>query len=295
MDNCWFVLKQPIHAPPQYKSPNRARGEADGALRLGDIVPTPTTIYPILTQPHDLLPFPFGMRIRSVPYGNFQWESSSGNNLAGAVGGGAPIAAAAGVTIDAKVGAEFQNTVMNWANFEHMDVESMQPSTGYIEDVLATEPLQQWINHHQNPITRSWTVYMVTGLMIARGTGSVGHSDTRSRGFSSNAVSDVPGVANANIDASYSREHGNSMSVDLPTDRVWAIRLAKIHKGALRSRWQQSEVTVGAALDGEVEEENIEEVLASEGLSDVMKIVVVGNQWEKQVFVISGPDDFRPS
>ncbi|KAK7943832.1 uncharacterized protein PG986_012945 [Apiospora aurea] len=273
----------------------RARGEADGALRLGDIVPTPNTIYPILTQPHDQLRFPVGMRIRIVSYGNFQWESSSGNSLAGAAGGGAPIAAAAGVTIDAKVGAEFQNTVANWANFEHMDVESMQPSTGYIEDVLATELLQQWINHHQNPITRSWTVYMMIGLMIARGTGSVGHSDARSRGFSSNGASDLPGVANANIDASYSREHGNSMSVDLSTDRVWAIRLVKIHKGALRSRWQQSEVTVGAALDGDVEEENIEEVLVSEGLTDVIKIVVVGREPEKVFFVVSAQDDFRSS
>ncbi|KAK8014838.1 hypothetical protein PG990_008134 [Apiospora arundinis] len=293
MDNCWFVLKQPIHGPPQYKRPNRARGEADGSLRLGDIVPAPTEIYPIITQPDDLLPFPFAMKIRTAPCEGLAWESSSGNSIAGAAGAGAPIAAAAGVMINGQVGAGFRDTVTNWAKFEHMDVEVIQPSTGYVDDVLATEPLQQWIKHHKNPFTGSWTVYMIIGLMISRGKGSVGRSDATSRELSSQAGTDLPGVANANIDASFSKDRGNTLSMELTTDRIWAIRLAKIHKGALRSRWQQTEEREGAALDGEADVENIEQALRSEGLDDIIT-AAANNGSERLIFVLSEKDEYKP-
>ncbi|KAH6887069.1 hypothetical protein B0T10DRAFT_443307 [Thelonectria olida] len=285
MNKCWFVLEQSIFSPPEYTRPRRARGEANGPLRLGDIVPSPTDLYPIITQNAPLPTFPADMRIWDAPFGDFQWEASSGSGIDVSAGGGAPIATAAGITVDAGVRATFQKTMKSWANFEKMDIEFMQPSTSYIDQVLATDAVQAWINQYKEPITNKWSVFVVTGLMIARG-GSVGHSDSKSRTLGTNAQTDISGVANAHFDISRSRDHENSLSLSLTTDRIWAIRFAKIHKGFLSSRWKQSEATVGATLDGEEEvEEKVEDVLVDEGLNQ-FETVTAGNEKEQVMFVI---------
>lgn len=62
----------------------------------------------------------------------------------------------------------------------------------------------------------------------------------------------------------------SNRSAEIQSDRVWAVRFAKIHKGLLRRRWMQTEETIGAALDGDdVEDEEVQEVLRHEGFQDV--------------------------
>ena len=79
----------------------------------------------------------------------------------------------------------------------------------------------------------------------------------------------MPGIAKAKFTTSFARDNETTISSKTQGDRVWAIRLAKIHKGLLRPRWQQTGVTVGAALDGDGEEdEKVDEVLQQEGITD---------------------------
>lgn len=80
--------------------------------------------------------------------------------------------------------------------------------------------------------------------------------------------------------------------MELTTDRIWAIRLAKIHKGALRSRWQQTEEREGAALDGEADGENIEHALRSEGLDGIIT-AAANNGSERLIFVFSEKDEYK--
>ncbi|KAI1131557.1 hypothetical protein F5Y10DRAFT_233541 [Nemania abortiva] len=285
MNKCWFILQQPFYSPPEYESPTRARGKTvRGDLRLGDVVPSPTNIYPILTQ--GTLPlFGVDMRISSTQLCEFAWDAAGERGSGGAVGGGAPIAAAIGATVNAELSVEFKKTMRSWANFERVDVEVVQPSRAYIDEVLAMPDVK---SHIDNPPLRSlnrWTVFVVTGLMIARAGGTAGSSQTSSQGFSGGPDTDVPGILNTKLYGSYKHSTESSTSANIGGDRVWAVRFAKVHKGLLRRRWMQTEEIAGAALDGgHEEEEQVREVLNHEGLKnaeviDVMATEGEGNEW----------------
>lgn len=51
------------------------------------------------------------------------------------------------------------------------------------------------------------------------------------------------------------------------TDFVWAIRLAKIKKGALRSRWDYATETEGALFDLDADNADLALILDQEGLA----------------------------
>lgn len=89
------------------------------------------------------------------------------------------------------------------------------------------------------------------------------------------------------MNASIKSNNEVSKSGTVQGDRIWAVRFAKIHKGLLRSRWEQTEQTIGAALDGgkEVEEE-VSEVLLHEGITDVT-VTRAASDCEQLTFVTS--------
>lgn len=94
--------------------------------------------------------------------------------------------------------------------------------------------------------------------------------DSSSDTYCSAPYSDLAGLANANLSTTFSTSTEESRSADFQDDRVWAVRFAKVHKGLLRSRWMQTEVTAGAALDGgDDEAEEPLKVLKHEGLENV--------------------------
>lgn len=98
-------------------------------------------------------------------------------------------------------------------------------------------------------------------------------------------TSDISSIATTNLDASRANKTETSNSAEIQGDRIWAVRFAKVHKGLLRSRWIQTEVTVGAALDGsEEEKEKVGDVLKNEGISD-FGIVETTTEGQNFVFV----------
>lgn len=99
------------------------------------------------------------------------------------MGAGAPIAAAAGVTLSAEFSAEFKKTVKSWARFMAMDTEVVQPSRDYIDRVLAQDDVKTHIDDSKIPLLDRWTVFVVTGLMIARAGGTFGSSESNSQKF----------------------------------------------------------------------------------------------------------------
>lgn len=183
MNKCWFVLEQSFYNPPVYTTPSRVGGQTvSGNLRLGDVVPSPKNIYPVLTQG----PLPrFGreMRITPTQLGEFEWERAREREDGANAGAGAPIAAAAGVTVGAEIGAEFKRTMKTWASFKTLDMEVVQPSTAYIDEIITQSDVQSHIEQHKVPLLDRWTVYVVIGLMIARAGGTIGTSETNSQAF----------------------------------------------------------------------------------------------------------------
>jgi len=283
MNKCWFALEQSFFIAPQYAKPSRAGGKAEGDLRLGDVVPSPKDLYPVLSQ--GTLPlFSPEMRISASKVGKFSWETTAGHEGEATIGGGAPIAATAGVTVDAELKATFKRTMKNWAKFETLDTEIVQPTKAYIDQILEKESVRDHIDQHKIPLLNRWTIYMITGLMIARVGGTIGRSESSSTSYGGGSNLDVPNIVKVKLDASFTYNSETTISSETQGDRIWAIRLAKIHKGLLRPRWQQTEVTIGAALDGEEEEEKVGEVLRQEGIID-FKIVEAETNDENFVIV----------
>ncbi|KAM4055140.1 hypothetical protein HRG_005947 [Hirsutella rhossiliensis] len=269
MNKCWFVLEQPFYTPPEYATPSKAGGKAEGPLRLGDAVPSPKCLYPILTQ-GPLPLFTPDMRISSTHFCDFTWDTLSERQGDAAVGAGAPLATAAvGATVYAGVKAEFKRTIKDWAKFEAMDTEIVQPSKAYINAMLEKEGVKDHMDQNKTLLLDRWAVYVVTGLMIARAGGTICSSVSSSTGLGAGPSLDVAGVANATLRASDKSSNSRIKSTAFQGDRIWAVRFAKVQKGLLRPRWKQTEATVGAALDGSgEEEENVGEVLQHQGMAD---------------------------
>ncbi|KAF5962662.1 hypothetical protein FBULB1_13948 [Fusarium bulbicola] len=288
MNKCWFVLEQSFFAPPEYATTSKAGGKAEGDLRLGDVVPSPKDLYPILTKG----PLPlFGpnMRISSSQFCGFSWRTTKEREGGATVGGGAPIANAVGATVNMEVETEFRRTMESWVEYETMDIEIVQPSTAYIKAVLKKEDVQSHIDQQKIPLLDRWSVYVVTGLMIGRASGTVGNSMSRSKGFGG-GPEDIPGIANAKITASAKSSNETTKSAQVQGDRIWAVRFAKVHKGLMRSRWMQTEETVGAALDGEAQHhEKVEDVLQQEEIGD-FKIAQVVNDGHGQMLFVTGAE-----
>ncbi len=183
MNKCWFVLRQSFYTPPEYASPTRAGGKTVGGdLRLGDVVPSPKDIYPILTQ-GQLPIFTPDMRISPSQLCEFTWDTKSEKENGGTIGAGAPIAAVAGATVNAELKVEFKKTMQNWGKFKTVDTEVVQPSRIYIDAVLAQPDVKDHIEQQKVLFLNQWTVFVVTGLMIARAGGSIGSSESSSNTF----------------------------------------------------------------------------------------------------------------
>jgi len=285
MNKCWFVLEQSIFHAPQYEKPSKAGGKAVGGLRLGDIVPSPKDLYPVLTQ--GTLPL-FGpeMRISSTKVGNFSLQTTSDHDTSGSAGADAPIAAAAGLTVGTELNATFKKTMKTWAEFKTLDAEIVQPTKTYIDGVLKNQSVKDHIDRNKTLLVLNrWTVYIITGLLIARVGGKVGHSESSTTSFGGEAEVDVEAVAGGNLEAHHSHNKGSVISSEIQGDTIWAVRFAKVHKGLLSPKWQQTEETIGAALDGQAEqEEKVEEVLSHEGIAD-FEIVEAESNDKSFVFI----------
>lgn len=179
------MLKQTYFSPPSYEKLSKAGGKAEGPLRLGDVVPSPKDLYPILTQ-GPLPVFSPAMRISTTKLCEFSWKTSTTKDNEALIEAGAPIATEVDSVVKTKLKSAFMSTMENWAEFKTMEHEIVQPSKLYIDGVLAIEDVNDCINQQKWPLLNQWTVYVVTGLMIARAGGKIGSSTSGSAGLSGN-------------------------------------------------------------------------------------------------------------
>ncbi|KAG5790724.1 hypothetical protein H9Q69_010218 [Fusarium xylarioides] len=142
-----------------------------------------------------------------------------------------------------------------------MDIEIVQPSTAYIKAVLKKEDVQNYIDQQKIPLLDRWSVYMVTGLMIGRASGTVGNSMSSSKGFGGGPEVDIPGIAKAKMTAS-------------------------VKSSDETTKWMQTEETVGAALDWKVQDdEKVEDVLQHEGMT---KFEITQAATSRQMVFVTG-------
>lgn len=175
MDKVWFKLRQTDYPPPTFDSMGTAT--ETGPICLGHFVSDLSRIdFPI--NRGEIEPFPRSMPVYSTTAHLFKWEDSQGSEHGGALGGGAPVLGAAGVPVTAKadIKAVFKATVSSFEAYERLDTYLVQVNRSYIADCLENEKMAQ--HKKDNAIFGKWSMFMITGLKVAR-SGSSSKSSTR--------------------------------------------------------------------------------------------------------------------
>lgn len=102
--------------------------------------------------------------------------------------------------------------------------------------------------------------------------------------------SDLPLVATMRATATNKRIASQRVSGEHPEDFIWAIRLAKIHKGLLMKDWSVDPYTKRATFAGGDDSElNVESVLRDEGLGGFT--IVEDDKLDEVVILDEGPEN----
>ena len=138
-----------------------------GPLCLGHIIPDLKHIDNVINAKDGPLAIPPDMPIYPSKAYDFKWESNAERGCDYGVDVGVPIAAAAGITVKTETGAVFQRSVRNFWEFDALETYIIQPTEEYVEDSVENEQVDAYLRKRR--MLKSPSVFMITGLMIARG------------------------------------------------------------------------------------------------------------------------------
>lgn len=122
------------------------------------------------------------MEIFPSKLADLSWDSSKDIDVdvAARAGVGSLVAAVPGVDLAASMGTIFQRAVQSHWSFSRLDRYIIQPQRSYIQDCLDTEPVAEHIKRVKT--AGHWSLYMITGLVIARGGATTVTAETRRQG-----------------------------------------------------------------------------------------------------------------
>jgi hypothetical protein len=264
MDKCWFVLRQTHYPPPN--PPSSPAERAKGAICLGHIIPSLKHLDQVINTSGPL-PYPAGMPPYLTKKWNLRWDIHSGHNVEVNV-------KAEGLTsilpMDVKIdaGLVFKKLVQNYWQFEKLDTVIIQPTKAYIDDTLEGAQVAKFLEKKKILGLNSWTLLMISGLIIARGTNGTQHETDESR-MHSNAGASMPNTADVGVGANVSSYSGIVEKYEKASDFVWAVRLTRIWKSLPSQSWKKETFVKGATFNlGQKEEKlvNIHEALKVEGM-----------------------------
>ncbi|RAH69915.1 uncharacterized protein BO66DRAFT_392051 [Aspergillus aculeatinus CBS 121060] len=308
MDKVWFTLRQTDYPAPPEKAllsghhfgGNMTASSPGNApsITLGHIIPSLQHLdNPI--NAHNLLPFPIRMQVYRTTTTNFVWQTTAHDDRSTALKLAAPIAGAVTgtATPGLKFNLAFKQTVARHEEYAQLDTYIVTPTRGYIQDCLdALEEGEEFRGKVVNgKRLRAWTLFMVTGLKIARCASSHGGegggkrevSEEEGRSWGGGPDVDVTGLATVTATLDLAREDTSTIKGAHQSDFVWAVRLAKIHKGWLARDWSLDPYTTGATFGVEKEEDedlDVEKVLMGEGLSRFE--IVTGDEADEALMVV---------
>ncbi|KAK3319882.1 hypothetical protein B0T19DRAFT_433244 [Cercophora scortea] len=288
MDKCWFVFRQPHYPAPVYKLPGMAHGKAEGPLLLGHLIPGPRKVDEVINS-GGIVPFPRDMRIYPTKTADFRLSDTAESEVESSAKGSAPIAAAAGVNVSADAGTVFRRMMGYTWEVDHLETQIVQPTLAYLEDCRQSPDIKAWIEHNKTFLIGTWTVYMISGLMIARGAKNK-RKETSETEQNMGGSADVSGVASIEGKVKHGTKKELEISGVHTDDFVWAIRLTEVSKNVFRSTLAYEALTQGATLAPSLEKVDIDAILADEGLhlgdgGDVRPVEVVKETGE-QLFLI---------
>ncbi|KAJ5116710.1 hypothetical protein N7456_001058 [Penicillium angulare] len=164
MDKVWFKLRQTDYpAPPEesmLSGPDENTSDRS-PINLGHIIPDLKQLDCPLNA-DSRLPFPLRMQVHRTEVTNFAWSKRDRADHSVALALGAPVASAAiGVTAGPMFNLAFKNATEQHESYDHLDTYIVNPTEQYVSDCL-----EELDNHITSK--GSWTVFMITGLKIAR-------------------------------------------------------------------------------------------------------------------------------
>ncbi|RAH79508.1 hypothetical protein BO86DRAFT_411496 [Aspergillus japonicus CBS 114.51] len=237
---CWFVLQQTHYPPPDTSRTGKPRGP----ICLGHLIPSLKRLDEVINR-HGPLDLPLDMPIYTTKATDLTWamDKSEGIDVSASVG--VPIAAAAGLTAQLGAGVAFKRTVKKYWEFESLDTLITQPTREYVEESVEDDEVRQYL---ESRLLSSSSVFMITGIMIARGARVTASNDGKRALHAEPGVSGIAGLAEAGFDGSLATETHLSNTAQQATDFVWAVRLAKISKGVVDRRWSHRTFSRGATF-----------------------------------------------
>jgi len=156
MNKVWFILGQTDYPPPE---------GGKGIIQLGHFVPDLER----RDQPINKNAEPVSVTVYPSRLEGLEWEVERDHYIGGSADALVPIPQTAGlVSIGGEVGGIFKKSVSNFWQFEALDKLIIDPPDDYIETRIKEDKLvKAYIE--KNTRFNSWSIFMITGLAIARG------------------------------------------------------------------------------------------------------------------------------
>jgi hypothetical protein len=190
MEKCWFVLKQSHYPPPDL--PEHGIGIANGAICLGHIVPDSKNLDGVINRSEDGIKFTLVVKIYHTESWDLDWKRDEGLKAGGSENASAPITGAIPVTAKLHTKLAFEHTKKDHKEFDTLDRYIIQVNRKFIGGILEDEVVAAHIERTKGVkllgVGGKWSVYMITGIIVARG--AKGESG-ESRKAEANASTDV--------------------------------------------------------------------------------------------------------
>lgn len=108
------------------------------------------------------------MPIFNTKLSGFKWcnDNNQGLGFSGAVS--APITNAVGLTAGGELNVALKKSAATFDEVEFLEVAIIQPRREFIDSCLALNEPSKWIEENRS-LLGSWKVFMVTGIIVARG------------------------------------------------------------------------------------------------------------------------------
>lgn len=157
-------------------------------------------------------------------------------------------------------GVVFKKSVSNYWEFEKLETYIIQPNKSYIDDSLGLEdggPVTEYIEKHRGILGKNgrWALYMISGIVIARGVKSAKREDKNETGANLGANVSAMAVGEIGVSVDVGGEKGVGVEFKGASDFVWALRLTKISKGSFGKDWEMETFSKGATYSLGKEEE----------------------------------------
>lgn len=178
MDKCWFVLEQ-VHYPPP-PDDNIRQGIPSAPLCLGHLIPSLRQLDHVINAT-EFLPFERRMKpSRPTTRHEFEWDHASSREVGVFARASLPLAGVVpGVEATASIGGLFSRKVADHRRFASLEQWITCPTRTYVDKCLKTAEVQDYIRRASAVPGWWWTMYMITGLAIARGVGGMRTSESK--------------------------------------------------------------------------------------------------------------------